>query len=258
MRINPCLVFLNLLFACAGVVFLGMGIWMTRHHGTNCVHFLQAFCVGAGLFMLAIAVAGLVGSFARVPWLLYLNFGVMFFLLLAVLATTVFVLAVTSHGIKAYMSESHNDALSNWLVNQVNHRIESCTRNGQICRFVNYTYSQSSSYYRPALSSLQVGCCEPPSDCNSMNVSSLAAEEDCDEWRKVGSQGFCSQCSSCRAAVAENVRHVWHQVAIFKMIILLVLIPTYFITCYSFKRGDDDDSEKMTFYECLNCCYSSL
>lgn len=260
MRINPCLVLLNVVFGCAGVVILGIGIWMARHNATNCVHFLQAFCVGTGLFMLAIALAGLVGSFCRVTWLLYLNFGVMLGLLLAVLATTVFVLVVTSHGIKAYVAESHKDALSSWLTRQVDHRIASCTRNGEICHLVDYTYSQSSSYYRPALSSLQVGCCEPPSGCNSINVTSLAMQADCDAWKQVGPQGFCSHCSSCRAAVAENVRHVWHQVAIFKIIILLILIPTYFLTCYSFKQDEHDHGshEKSSCHDYLNCCYSCL
>ncbi|MCO5593570.1 hypothetical protein L7F22_047585 [Adiantum nelumboides] len=257
-RINPCLVFLNLVFGVAGLGFLGVGIWMAQHHGTNCIQFFQTFSVGTGLFMMAVALAGLVGSFRRVIWLLYINFGIMLLLLLAILATTVFVLIVTSHGIKAYVSESQKDALSQWLLRRVNDRIESCTQNGDICRFVEYTYSQSSSYYRPSLSSLQVGCCEPPTGCDNINATSTALAADCDAWKQIGPQGFCSSCKSCHAAVAENVRRVWHQVAIFKIIILLILIPAYFLTCCSFKQEEDHSDDHRSFHECLNCCYSCL
>ncbi|KAI5081776.1 hypothetical protein GOP47_0001519 [Adiantum capillus-veneris] len=256
-RINPCLVLLNIVFGCAGLGFVGVGIWMARHHSTNCIHFFQAFSVGIGLFMVAVALAGLVGSFCRVTWLLYINFGIMLLLLMAILATTVFVLVVTSHGIKAYVSESQKDALSQWLLQQVNNRVESCTQNGDICRLIDNTYSQSSSYYRPSLSSLQVGCCEPPKGCDNVNATAIALASDCAIWKQVGPQGFCSQCKSCHAAVAENVRHVWHQVAIFKIIILLILIPMYFLTCCSFKR-EERHSHDRSFHEGLNCCYSCL
>lgn len=258
-RINPCLVLLNVLFACVGVGFIGVGVWLEMKNGTNCVHFLQEFLVGAGLFMVGVAAAGLVGSFCRVMWLLYLNFAAMLLLLLVLLGTTVFVLLVTSRDIKAYVREHANDPLSGWLRQQVNYRIKSCTQNGQICQFVHYS-SVNSYYNRPGLSSLQEGCCEQPAGCNSStaaaNATTLAMQADCEAWREVGS-GFCSRCSSCRAAVAENIRHVWHQVAIFKVITLLILIPTYFLTCCSFKQ-DEDGHHESSFKEGLNCLYSCL
>lgn len=262
-RINPCLVFLNSVFACAGVGFIGVGVWLARNHGTNCVHFLQAFLVGVGLFMVGVAAAGLVGSFCRVVWLLYINFVVMLLLLLLLLGATVFVLAVTSHGFKAYVvsSERSKDPFSGWLLHKVNHRIKRCTQNGQICHLVDYTYANS-YYNRPGFSSLQEGCCQPPPGCSTdalANATTMAMEADCEAWRKIGSEGFCSRCSSCRAAVAENIRHVWHQVAIFKVITLLLLVPSYFLTCCCFKQDDDDDhSHDRSCQECLNCFYSCL
>ncbi|KAH7277920.1 hypothetical protein KP509_38G015600 [Ceratopteris richardii] len=258
-RVNPWLVLLNVVVAAAGVVLIGAGVWIAQNHTVSCIHFLQGFCVGAGLFMVVVAAAGLVGSFRRIPWLLYINFGVLLAILVAVLATTAFVLAVTSHGIKAYVSESQRDAASRWLLDQVNGRIERCTQGGDICRLVAY---YGNSYYRPSLSSLQVACCQPPAECNNLNMTSVTAlVDDCDAWRQLGPQGFCSDCRSCRAAVAEKVRRVWHEVAIVKVIILIVLIPTYFFTFFSFKRQEEearDDSDNRCCLECLCCCYSCL
>lgn len=262
-RINPCLVLLNVLFACVGAAFIGVGVWLALNNGSNCVHFLQTFLVSAGLFMVAVAAAGLVGSFCRIMWLLYLNFVVILLLLLVLLGTTVFVLVVTSHGIKAYVNEHSKDPLSGWLLQQVNQRIKSCTQNGQICQFVYYS-SVNSYYNRPGLSSLQKGCCEPPAGCSSStaatNATTLAMQADCEAWSEVGTEGFCSRCSSCRAAVAENIRRVWHQVAIFKVITLLILIPTYFLTCCYFKQDEDgpSSSNESSCREGLNCLYSCL
>ena len=157
-RVNPCLVFLNILFACVGVAFIGIGVWISLNHGTNCVHFLQTFLMGVGLFMVAVAASGIVGAIWVILWLLYLNFVVMLLLLLLVVGTTVFVLVITSHGISASIKAEHSsnhNPFSGWLRDRVNQRIRSCTQNGQICNFVQYTYT-TGYYSRPRLSDLQV------------------------------------------------------------------------------------------------------
>ena len=112
---------------------------------------------------------------------------------------------------------------------------------------------------------LQTACCEPPTGCNianssgaSLNDTALAIESDCEAWRKAGvTTGFCSHCSLCQAAVAENIRHVWHKVAIFKVIALLVLVPAYFITCCYFKKDEGGDTST-TYQRCLDCCFNVL
>jgi cation transport ATPase len=163
-RINPCLVILNLLLACVGIGFIGVGLWMALNHGTNCVHFLQTFLIGSGLIMLAIAASGIAGAVFRLLWLLYLNFIVMLLLLLLIVGTTVFVLIITGHGISASFRAEHSsngsaqggrNPLSSWIRDRVNERIRACTQNGQICNFVQYSYS-TGYYSRPRLSDLQV------------------------------------------------------------------------------------------------------
>ena len=157
-RVNPCLVLLNVLFACVGIGFVGVGLWLSFNHSTNCIHFLQTVLIGSGLFMVAVAATGIIGTIWGILWLLYLNFIVMLLLILIIVGTTVFVLVITSHGISASVkADGHNnpDPFSGWLRHQVDQRMRSCTQNGQICEFVRYSYA-SGYYSRPRLSTLQV------------------------------------------------------------------------------------------------------
>jgi hypothetical protein len=113
----------------------------------------------------------------------------------------------------------------------------------------------------------KVACCEPPAGCDvggnynaGNNTASAAAQADCEAWRKAGvTTGFCSRCSLCQAAVAENIRHIWHKIALLKVIALLVLVPAYFITCCYFKQDDDAPGAASTNYQrCLDCCFNVL
>lgn len=250
---NPCLVFLNFVFLLASISFIGIGIWLTTNDSTKCIHFLQYLLFGVGLFMLLVALVGLIGACSGIMSLLYINFAVMLLVLTILLCTTAFILAVTSHHVS-----QHGNVFSGWLLRQVSFNIKSCTRDGEICQAVHDTYRKSSY---GGLSSLQVGCCEPPSGCyNSTIAIPNSMARDCEAWAESSGGFFCSDCSSCKDAAAENIRHIWHQVAIFKVIALFLLIPSYFVSCCYFKQQEDDsyDSHGGPCQECLNCAYSCL
>lgn len=250
---NHLLSILNFITALLSIPILGAGIWLATKHSSDCVRFLQWPVIAIGLFILLVSLAGLLGSCCRVTWLLWVYLVVMFLLIVLLFCFTVFAFVVTNKGAgeavtNAHFKEYHLGDYSWWLQKQVNKasnwdKFKSCLADAKVCNHLDDDYKTSQDFYGADLSSVQSGCCRPPSACGFTfvtattwsNATSLAADPDCTTWSNDTSQ-LCYDCNSCKAGVLQNVKQDWRLVAIVNVVMLVILIIVYSVGCCAIRN----------------------
>eukprot|EP00250_Pteridium_aquilinum_P021376 c25098_g1_i2 orf=224-1027(+) len=259
---NHLIGILNFITAALSIPIIGAGIWLATKHNTDCMRFLQWPVIIIGVFILLVSLSGLLGAWCRVTWLLWVYATVMFLLVLLLFCFTVFAFVVTNKGAGDAVSgkgfkEFHLGNYSTWLQKQVNkasvwNKIESCLADSKTCsRLASKYTTDSQAFYDADLSPIQSGCCKPPSSCNYTYVSpinwtastnaSVGADVDCQTWSNDVSQ-LCYECNSCKAGVLQNVKKDWRKVGIVNIIVLVILIIVYTLSCCALKNVKRDKS----------------
>ncbi|KAJ7522884.1 hypothetical protein O6H91_18G030200 [Diphasiastrum complanatum] len=207
---------------------IGGGIWLASKHDTDCVRFLQWPIIIIGTVLLVVSAAGFVGACVGISCLLWIYLFVMFLLISLLLCFTVFVFVVThagaGHGLagKGFKEYTLGD-YSTWLQNKVDNaenwnRIKSCLSDAQVCKALNAEYPTTDAFSNSQLSSLESGCCKPPSACGYtfenatlwVNPTNVTADPDCLLW---SNDNLCFDCDSCRAGLLQNIKQDWHKVS---------------------------------------------
>ncbi|KAJ7522883.1 hypothetical protein O6H91_18G030200 [Diphasiastrum complanatum] len=205
---------------------IGGGIWLASKHDTDCVRFLQWPIIIIGTVLLVVSAAGFVGACVGISCLLWIYLFVMFLLISLLLCFTVFVFVVThagaGHGLagKGFKEYTLGD-YSTWLQNKVDNaenwnRIKSCLSDAQVCKALNAEYPTTDAFSNSQLSSLESGCCKPPSACGYtfenatlwVNPTNVTADPDCLLW---SNDNLCFDCDSCRAGLLQNIKQDWHK-----------------------------------------------
>jgi Tetraspanin family len=159
---------LNILTFLLSIPILAGGIWLKTHstQATECEKFLQGPIIAIGVFLMLVSLAGLVGSFCRVTWLLWIYLFVMFLLILLLFCFTIFAFVVTNKGAgeavsgKGYKEYRLGD-YSNWLQKRVNNsknwaKIRSCLIDSKVCQSLEEKTETSQLFFQENLSPVQV------------------------------------------------------------------------------------------------------
>ncbi|MQL84124.1 hypothetical protein Taro_016618 [Colocasia esculenta] len=237
---------------------LAAGIWLSTQPDNACVNLLQWPIIALGVLLLAVALAGFVGAFWRIPVLLYFYLAAMLVLILLLACLVIFVYVVTNSGSghlapsRAYLEYRLED-YSGWLRRRVQgshkwERIRSCLSSTSTCSELNQTYRTAQDFFYAPISPLQSGCCKPPTQCGYTFVNPTywispinpAADADCIQWNNDQAQ-LCYTCGSCKAGLLANLRREWRRADLILLVALLLLVWVYLMGCYAFRTAKTED-----------------
>ncbi|XP_043695883.1 protein TORNADO 2-like [Telopea speciosissima] len=239
----------NLVGVLLSIPIIGAGIWLASESENACVKILQWPVIILGIAILVVALAGLVGAFWRIPWLLIFYLIAMLILIILLACLVVFIYKVTTKGSghpvpsRAYL-EYHLDDYSVWLRRRVQSsykwdRIRNCLSSTAMCSELNQTYHSAQDFFNASISPLQSGCCKPPTQCGYTYVNptywispiNTAADIDCLKWSNDKTQ-LCYACNSCKAGLLANLKKEWRRVDnVILVITLIALICVYLVGC---------------------------
>ncbi|VVB10977.1 unnamed protein product [Arabis nemorensis] len=258
---NSLVGILNFFVFLFSVPILITGIWLSLNGSTQCERFLDKPMIALGVFLMIVAISGVVGSCCRVTWLLWFYLFVMFFLIIILLCFTVFAFLVTNKGSgetipgKAY-KEYRLDVYSDWLEKRVNNakhwnNIKSCISESKYCVHLELfsDHEPVSAFYKKDLSALESGCCKPSNDCNFTYISPTVwnktsgahKNSDCQLWDNDSSK-LCYNCQACKAGFLDNLKSSWQKTAISNIIFLFILIIVYAMACCAFRNNKREES----------------
>ncbi|XP_058098658.1 tetraspanin-3-like [Magnolia sinica] len=265
---NNLVGFVNFLTLLLSIPILGGGIWLSsRSTQTDCMKFLQWPLIIIGATIMVVSLMGFAGSCYRITWLLRLYLFVMFFVIAALFALIIFSYSVTAKGSghqvlnRVYLDYSLSD-YSGWLKDRVSDekywmKISSCIRDAKVCQKLGAGvggFSEAAdTFYRRHLSSIQSGCCKPPTACGFTYVretvwdpsgaQGMVTDADCTRWNNDQSQ-LCYSCDSCKAGVLARLKKSWRQVAVLNIVVLVLLVIVYVIGCAAFRNNRRIDNDE--------------
>ncbi|CAL0304102.1 unnamed protein product [Lupinus luteus] len=259
---------LNFLTFLLSIPILGGGIWLSsRANNTDCLKFLQWPLIIIGISIMVISLAGFAGSCYRNTFLMRLYLIAMFIIIAVLIGFIIFAYVVTDKGSgRRVMNHGYLDYYlqdySGWLEKRVASdsywgKISSCVRDSKTCRKLARNFNgvpeTADMFYLRTLTSLQSGCCKPPTDCGytymnetMWNVGNVVmpANQDCTRWNNDQEQ-LCYACDSCKAGVLASVRKSWRKVSVINIIVMIILVVVYIIACAAYRnnrRMDNDES----------------
>ncbi|XP_076956485.1 tetraspanin-3-like [Bidens hawaiensis] len=272
---NHLIGILNFLTFLLSIPILGGGIWLsTRANNTDCIRFLQWPIIVIGVAIMIISLAGFAGACYRNTFLMYLYLWVMFIIIIVLIGFIIFAFVVTDKGSgRTVPNRAYKDYYlpdySGWLKDRVAsdeywRKISSCVRDSGVCRKSGRVvggYPESAEmYYLRKLSSIESGCCKPPSECqfayvnettwDTANIGSVN-NRDCIRWNNDQEQ-LCYSCNSCKAGVLASLRKSWRKVSVINIIVLIILVIVWVVACAAFRnnrRMDNDEPYGQTRME---------
>ena len=157
---------INFVAVLLSIPIIGAGIWLSTQADNSCVKILQWPVIILGILILVVALAGFVGAFWRIPWLLivYLVAMLVLIILLASLVVFVYMVTIRGHGhiepSRAYL-EYNLDDFSGWLRRRVRssykwESIRTCLSSTSMCAELNQSYRMAQDFFNARLSPLQV------------------------------------------------------------------------------------------------------
>ncbi|PPE02636.1 hypothetical protein GOBAR_DD00335 [Gossypium barbadense] len=166
---------INFVAMLLSIPIIGAGIWLANQPDNSCVKILQWPVIVLGVLILVVALAGFIGGFWRIPWLLIAYLVGMLILIILLACLVVFVYMVTMRGSghlepsRAYL-EYHLEDFSGWLQRRVRssfkwERIKICLSSTDICTQLNQTYTMAIDFFNSHLTPIESGCCKPPTEC---------------------------------------------------------------------------------------------
>ncbi|KAH0459576.1 hypothetical protein IEQ34_012390 [Dendrobium chrysotoxum] len=259
---NSVIGFLNVLTLFISFPIIGTGLWLRSHAASVCEQFLLWPIIIIGLFLMVVALLGLFGSCCNVSCFLWIYLSVMFLMIVGLFCFTIFAIVVTNKGVGEAISgrgykEYKLADYTVWLQNRVGdfrtwRRIKSCLVDAGVCGELQLlVFQQSDDFYMQGISSIQSGCCKPPSDCGYKQVNATywkvsksdnpnSNDIDCKTWSNDQNR-LCFDCNSCKAGVLANIKMQWRKLAIFNVGLLVFLIVIYSIGCCAFRNSCKDN-----------------
>ncbi|XP_052170747.1 protein TORNADO 2 [Diospyros lotus] len=249
---------INFVAVLLSIPIIGAGIWLATEQNNSCVKILQWPIIILGVLILAVALAGFVGGFCRIPWLLIFYLVAMLVLIILLASLVVFIYMVTVRGSghlepsRAYL-EYNLDDFSGWLRRRVRssykwERIKNCLSSTSTCAQLNQSYTMALDFFNAHLTPLQSGCCKPPTQCGytfetpTYWVAPInnAADMDCLKWNNDQAE-LCYGCNSCKAGLLESLRTDWRRADIVLLITLIALVSVYLMGCCSFRNAKTEE-----------------
>ncbi|KAL9371839.1 hypothetical protein Peur_036979 [Populus x canadensis] len=257
---------LNFLTFLLSIPILGGGIWLSsRANNTDCLKFLQWPLIIIGISIMVVSLAGFAGACYRNTFLMWAYLFVMFFIIAALLGFIIFAYVVTDKGSgrpltnRAY-SDYYLQDYSGWLKDRVAsdsywHKIGSCIRDSKVCgkmgRTKNGVPETADTFFSRKLSSIESGCCKPPTECGFTYVNETlwsssggaVYSTDCNTWNN-DQQQLCYSCNSCKAGLLANLRKSWRKVSVINIVILIILVIAYVVGCAAFRNNRRIDNDE--------------
>ncbi|KAK8940452.1 Tetraspanin-8 [Platanthera zijinensis] len=260
---NSLISILNTLTLLISFPITGIGLWLHSHASSRCDQILLWPILIAGLFLMVVALLGIFGSFCNVTPFLWIYLFLMFLMIVALFCFTVFAIVVTSKGAGDAVSgggykEYRLGDYSGWLQRRVGdaetwRSIKSCMADAGVCGGLQVLlFQEANDLYLSTLSSIQSGCCRPPSYCGYKQENATywriptpvpdAAinQADCTTWSN-DQKSLCFDCNSCKAGVLANIKTQWKKIAAVNFCLLLFLVIVYAIGCCALRSSSKDD-----------------
>ncbi|XP_022735308.1 protein TORNADO 2-like [Durio zibethinus] len=166
---------INFVAMLLSIPVIGAGIWLANQPDNSCLKILQWPVIVLGILILVVALAGFIGGFWRIPWLLIAYLVGMLILIILLACLVVFIYMVTIRGSghlapsRTYL-EYHLEDYSGWLQRRVRssykwERIKVCLSSTEICAQLNQSYTMAIDFFNTHLSPIESGCCKPPTEC---------------------------------------------------------------------------------------------
>lgn len=157
---------INFVAMLLSIPVIGAGIWLATEQDNSCVKILQWPVIILGILILIVALAGFIGGFWRISWLLifYLVAMLILIILLACLIVLIYMVTLKGSGhlapSRAYL-EYHLDDFSGWLRRRVQSplkwdRIKRCLSSTQLCAELNQNYRMAQDFFNARITPLQV------------------------------------------------------------------------------------------------------
>ncbi|XP_024519460.1 tetraspanin-10 isoform X1 [Selaginella moellendorffii] len=239
---------INLITLIASLAILSFGIFLAAKHG-DCEKFFTAPVLVIGAFSLILSLVGCVGAWRDNVCLLWTYLTVLFLLIAGVAVFTVFAFVVTSKGAGHAISgqafkEYRLGDYSHWIQKQTNDparwkHLKSCFVQTSLCNELPKKYHTIRSMRNGKLSSIESGCCRPPSECGfAMKNSTFydltsrirSSNKDCRTYKN-DRETKCYNCDSCKAGVAEYLKKKWRRMSTFNVVLFVILIVVYSVGC---------------------------
>ncbi|KAJ4901458.1 Protein TORNADO 2 [Raphanus sativus] len=240
-----CMNFISVLLS---IPVISAGIWLSMGAVNSCFKLFQWPIIILGILILLVGLAGLIGGFWRITWLLVVSLIAMFALivLLSVLIGFIYMVSMKGSGhpepSRAYLEYSLQD-FSSFLRQRVQKsykwdRIRTCLSATSICPKLNQTFPIALDFFNAHLSPIQSGCCKPPTQCGFQFVSptnwigavNVSADTDCQQWSNVPDT-LCYSCDSCKAGLLANLKVDWLKADICLLLAFIGLIIAYLTSC---------------------------
>lgn len=227
------------------IPILTVGILLITKLNIYCVTFLEKPLIAIGVLLVVVSIAGLFAAFVHKEWLIWVHMFALFLLVILIFCFAVFAVNITSGGSghpvpgTNYSDYALDDSYPQWMRHRVEEKDEwrdavTCMKkNGYCTTRLPYNGADQSLYNQSHLSSIQSGCCKPPSACQFEYVSAIdwvqgpastpQASPDCTSWSNDSSM-LCYECSSCKAGLVEAVKQRWKKAGIMLFIVLGILI----------------------------------
>lgn len=224
--VNKWFVIANSAILLCGLAAAIAGLYYLIHSGTKCQHAQGVPLVIESVFLALVSITGLVavGKKSNVVMLVYLV--LMLALILGFIGNTVF----TGYSFKNGKFPSGK----NWDPTCMAEGLAQ----GNLCKSLQTTPS-----------SIQSGCCQPPSDCGFhmknatfWEVPALGPapdDLDCRKWSN-NRDKLCYECNSCKVELLESFKRTWDYMLILYICLIVVLLGVYSIGCCAWRRNKRD------------------
>ncbi|XWS45830.1 hypothetical protein CRYUN_Cryun14cG0013200 [Craigia yunnanensis] len=253
---NNLLGIINFVTFLFSIPILVAGIWLSKSGVTECGLNVDTTLISIGVLIMIVSVAGFIGSCCRVTWLLWTYLVIILILILCGFGFTVLTLAVSNKGSgevvpgKGY-KEYKLGSYSNWIQKIVNetqnwNKIKTCMVDTKVCTSFKNKYLKDTveKFHKERLNAIQSGCCKPSNECgftyrnptNWTEEKGVYNNPDCKAWDN-DPKVLCLNCQSCKAGVADNMKHAWKKEATINVVFLILLIIVYCIGCCAFRNN---------------------
>lgn len=157
---------INFIAMVLSVPIIGAGIWLATEQENACVQILQWPLIIFGVIVLLVAVAGFIGAFCRITWLLLVYLVAMLILIVLLACLVGFIYMVTIRGSghlepnRSYL-EYHLDDFSGFLRHRVQSSfkwdlIRSCLSSSSMCAELNQSFRLAQDFFTAPITPLQV------------------------------------------------------------------------------------------------------
>ncbi|KAJ8752331.1 hypothetical protein K2173_003967 [Erythroxylum novogranatense] len=233
---NTLLAVFNCVTLVLALTALGLGFYSFLGGNIACGKTVQNPLMVAGAALSMLSLLGLIGSLCRVNFFLILYVTVVFLLILGLIVFTIFTIFVTNEKVGEVIEKTRiTNYFEVWLRNHVTsgkiwNDIKSCLAYSKVCT--------DGDIYKLDLSSIQLGCCKPPSSCGFQlknatvwvppNSSFLKKDGDCSKWSNQ-LEKLCYNCESCKDGFVGSIKNLWRALAILNVSATLIAVVVYTI-----------------------------